>query len=409
MTTSSVENSSQLAIHNGHPIRNKPMPARNAMGSHEKTMINEVYEWYHAQGLDPGYQGHFEEMYCQAIVESMGGRGYADAVATGTAALYVALAALDLPKGSDVLVSPITDPGTLSAIILLGLRPKLLDSKAHHYNTGFTEVSSRLDSKTSCALIVHAAGQAINDIEKIVDYCHQHNVKVLEDCSQAHGARVDDQCVGTFGDIAAFSTMYRKASITGPTGGFIYTHDQSYYHQALAHADRGKPRWQEDFDDRDPSQFLFPAMNLHANEIGCAIGLASWKRLPETIKNRQHFVAQLVQKLIAQSTVCRALPPTNFDSPFYHPIFVDLDRIKCAKIELANAIRAEGIGLNPHYHYLVEDWPWIHPYLADDFQCHQARGARDQSFCLYLNEHYGQQELDDIIAAILKVENYFLK
>src|SRR3990167_2292727 len=107
-TTYSTKNSQTLAIHGSTPVRQTPMPARQAIGIHEKHMIDKVYEWYRNQNMDAGYQGYFEEWYCHQIVNRMGG-GYADAVATGTAALYVALLALNLPKKSEVLVSPITD------------------------------------------------------------------------------------------------------------------------------------------------------------------------------------------------------------------------------------------------------------------------------------------------------------
>ena len=92
------------------------MPARFALGDGEVQMIQEAIAFYRAKKIDPGYQEHFEKLYTDGFVAMMGG-GYADAVASGTAALYVSLAALDLPKGSEVLVSPITDPGTLSAIV----------------------------------------------------------------------------------------------------------------------------------------------------------------------------------------------------------------------------------------------------------------------------------------------------
>lgn len=408
MSISSLEQIDCLAIHGGTPIRQAPMPARYAFDIQDRKIIDEVFDWYYQRGEDPGYQGHFEELYCKEITGYMGG-GYADAVATGTASLFVALAALDLPKQSDVLVSPITDPGTLSAIILLGLRPKLVDTSPNNYNICLDTIKTRIDKNTACLLLVHAAGQAVADIQNIANFCHERGIKLLEDCSQSHGARAQGQLVGTFGDIAAFSTMYRKASITGPTGGFVYTKNEHYYQQALAHADRGKPRWITDFNDRDPSQFLFPALNLHLGEIGCAIGVASWKRLPETIRKRQDFVKKLAVQIANNSKICSGLPINGSESPFYYPIFVDTTKITVSKIDFAKALMAEGIPLNPHYLYLVEDWPWLKPYLVDDFKCQEARNARDRSFCLYLNENYTEMEVRDIITAIQKVENYFIK
>src|SRR5262249_19512815 len=116
-----------LAIEGGPKTREAPMPPRMAIGHAERAMIDEALAYYADRKVDPGYQGPYEERYCKAFAEALGG-GYADAVATGTAAIYVALAALGLRRGSEVLVSPITDPGTLSAIILQGFVPRLVDS-----------------------------------------------------------------------------------------------------------------------------------------------------------------------------------------------------------------------------------------------------------------------------------------
>jgi len=368
-------------------------------------MIGEVIRHYRAIGLDPGFQGEFERRYTDAFADSLGG-GYADAVGSGTLALYVALAALDLPEGSEVLVSPITDPGTISAIILNRLRPRLADSRADSYNLGATEFEQRLGSGVRAACIVHSIGQAA-PIEAIVEIARRHKVALLEDCSQSHGATRNRQPVGSFGDIAAFSTMYRKAHIAGACGGVVFTRDLELHRRALAHADRGKPRWREDFDDRNPNQFLFPALNHHTDEISCGIGWASLARLAETIKRRQTFVAEFAGLLAQESSACAPYAHSDQDSPFIFPVLVDPARVSCSATEFAEAVRAEGIGLNPHYEYVVSEWPWVRRYLADGFETPNARRIRDRSFCLYLNENYGSTEAKDAVEAIVKVERHF--
>ena len=95
------------------------------------------------------------------------------------------------------------------------------------------------------------------------------------------------------------------------------------------------------------------------------------------------------------------------DAPFVYPILVDVERISCSKEHFANAVLAEGIGLNPHYRYLVSDWPWLKQYLPDDFNTPNARAIRDRSFMLYVNENYGNSEAADCTKAIVKVESYF--
>ena len=402
--TSSRSIADTLAVNGGSPLRSDPMPPRRALENAERAMIDEVLDYYASKGLDPGYQGVYEERYCDAFAATLGG-GFADAVATGTAAIYVALAALDLDKGSEVLVSPITDPGTLSAIILAGLVPRLVDSAPNSFNIDLEQVAKRTGAKCSALVAVHAAGRPIGEIAAITEFCHARGIRVLEDCSQAHGATIDDRPLGTIGDIAAFSTMYRKAHITGGSGGVVFSRDRDLYHLAMAHADRGKPRWIDAFDDRDPNGFLFPALNLHTDEISCAIGIASLDRMPASIMRRLAFIAGITTQIDRDSRACRSYGHGPGDSPFYYPVFVEPANISCSKIEFTAALLAEGIGLNPHYQYVAADWPWLAPYLADDFATPQARSARDRCFALYVNENYGEREIDDVIDAICKVES----
>lgn len=397
----------KLAIHGGTPVRAAPMPPRLALGKDERLMLQEVLDHYAGRKVDPGYQDVFEKLYTDRFVEMMGG-GYADAVATGTGALYVAIAALELPKGSEVIVSPITDPGTLSAIVLNGLKPRLADARPGSYNIGPEQFVERLTPNVSAAVIVHAIGFAA-DISQIVEAAHARGVKVVEDCSQSHFAKHKTRPVGTFGDIAAFSTMYRKAHMSGPSGGIVYSRNLDLFRNALAHADRGKPRWREDFDDRDPSTYIAPALNFNANELACAIGCASLNRLPITITNRLAFVSDFVARLTDRTEICRPHRFMPTASPFIFPVIVDPESIACSKIEFANAVRAEGIDLSPHYRYVVAEWPFIRPYLADDFGTPNARDFRDRTFNLYLNENYGEQESRDAVKAIVKVEKHFKK
>jgi len=388
-------------------IRKKPMPSRKALGTKERKKIFEVLNYYKKKNIDPGYQGFFENIFCKKFSKIMGG-GYADAVATGTSAIYVALAALELPKKSDVLVSPVTDPGTISAIILNDLKPKLLDSHKNSYDINIEEIKKRSNKKTSCILVVHSLGRP-TPMRDIVKFAKKKSIKILEDCSQAHGAKISGKRVGAFGDVAAFSTMYRKTTITGASGGVVYTKNKELYKKVLAYADRGKPRWKKNFDDRNPSQYLFPALNLHTDEISCAIGISSLERLDKVRKARFKYVKEVSNLLKNYSKCCLPYGCSKNDSPFTYPIIVKTERIKLSKINFAKEILKEGIGLNPHYQYLVEDWLWVRKYLRDNYKTKNARKVRDKSFNLYLNENYGAQEVKDTVNAILKVEKKFSK
>ena len=189
----------------------------------------------------------------------------------------------------------------------------------------------------------------------------------------------------------------------------MFTKDLELHHLAVAHADRGKPRWREEFSDRDPSAYLFPALNHNTDEISCAIGLASLGRLRGTIIGRLAFVSDFVARLVDASNVCSPYPFSPTNSPFFYPVMLDCDAVTCSKIEFAEAVRAEGIDLNPHYRFVVSDWPYIRPYLADDFDAPNAHDICNRSFNLYLNERYGEREARDAVKAIVKVEKHFVR
>ena len=98
----------------------------------------------------------------------------------------------------------------------------------------------------------------------------------------------------------------------------------------------------DDFDDRNPATYLAPALNHHTDEISCAIGLASLKRLPSTMVSRLAFVSDFVARLYDASDVCRGYRFMPTSSPFYFPVIVDVDAISCSKIEFAEAVRRRG-------------------------------------------------------------------
>jgi dTDP-4-amino-4,6-dideoxygalactose transaminase len=198
--------------------------------------------------------------------------------------------------------------------------------------------------------------------------------------------------------------MYRKAHATGGCGGVVFTRDEGLYRLVRAHADRGKPFWRPDFNEKDPTTFLFPALNFHQDEMACAIGLSSLQRLDDTIRRRTDFLRILGASVTQHSTVCSPTEVSDDDSPFFHPIRVDATRIACSKREFAEAVRAEGIDLNPNYMYVVGEWPWAAPHLGDGFVARNAIAYRDSTFNILFNEQYGAREAEDIAQAIAKVE-----
>ncbi|KZN47190.1 DegT/DnrJ/EryC1/StrS family aminotransferase [Pseudoalteromonas luteoviolacea] len=392
-----------LAIHGGEKQINTPMPKRVAFGKQEIAALNAAISHYSTQDLDPGYYGPYEKQYCEQFSRYMGD-GYTVAVATGTAALYVAIAALELPENSHIVMSPITDPGSFNAAVLQGFKVSLADTHSDSLNTSWEQIEKVITPETSAILLVHCAG--INaDIENIAKKAKARNIKLIEDCSQSPGAEFNGRKLGSFGDICALSTMYRKSLASGGSGGLIFTTNEQLYYKALSYGDRGKDFENPDYQERNAEAYLFPALNWNTNELSCAIGIASLQRLDDTIRKRSAFCKEMTS-LLQNSKLCHVPPFIQGTSPFFLTVYMKDTSVD--KETFCNALLAEGVELNPHYRFVIAQWAWAHPYLTEHKYTPNAQAARDKSFNIYLNENYTADTANAIFAAISKVENYYI-
>ncbi|QJT07629.1 glutamine--scyllo-inositol aminotransferase [Oceanidesulfovibrio marinus] len=393
----------QLAIHGGTPVRTTPFPGRRLFGEDELEAVTNVFRHAWDTGRDFGYQGPFEDEYVADFCAMQGG-GFADAVSSGTSAVLIALAALELPGGSEIICSPVTDPGGLTPALWLGLHPIIADAAPGGFNVDAERIAQVLTPRTKALLLTHAGGIPI-DMEPVAALAREHDLCIVEDCSQAHGARVNATPVGCFSDIAAFSTMFSKNHASGGCGGLVYTQDKQRYDTVRAFSDRGKPFARQDFDPKNPAHFLFPALNLNQDELSCAIGRSTLRRLPQTILRRRAIIEQ-VREQIDASSVLRILRPARHleDSPFFMTVCVDTDKITCSKLEFARAVQAEGIPINPDYRYVVSEWPWLAPHCATPPSTPHAVSFRESSFNILFNERFSDNDAKDIATALLKVE-----
>lgn len=395
---------SALAINGGSPVRSQPFPYRALFGDTEFQQVREVFDHARETGQDFGYQGPFEERYTEAFSRYQGG-GLTDAVCSGTAAVYVALRALELPPDSEIIVSPVTDPGSIAAAVLQGFRLIICDSAQDSFNVGVSEFQDAVGTKTRAAILTHAGGVPF-EAETIAQVARTNGIKLIEDCSQAHGGERRGTKVGCFGELAVFSTMFSKNHATGGCGGLVYTEDRSLYWKVRAHADRGKQPTIAGFDPKDPACFLGPALNLNQDEISCAIGLAGLDRLEATIEKRRNIVDRINSGLKTARSLRGICAPLNSrPSYFFHTIQVDLARLTVDKVTFAQAVAAEGIGVNPDYRYVLSEWPWLDPFLLDRSRSQNAKAFRNCSFNLLFNERYSSDDVDDVIEALLKVDD----
>ncbi len=399
---SALINSGTLAIDGGPPTRQGPPPPRRAFGEAELAAVRDVFEESWRSGVDFGIEGIFERRFTERYAAYHGG-GFADGVNAGSTALYVALAAMDLPRGSDVIVSPVTNAADPMAVALLGLRPVVADSAPDRFNVDAQSLAAAITPATKAALLTHSAGLPM-EMDPIMALAEAHGIAIIEDTSQAHGATLNGQPVGTWGRSAAASTGFTKTLATGGRGGVIYTRDEALHWSMRAHADRGKPLQRPDFDQRHAETFQFPALNFNMDELSAAIGLSLLERL-DAINARRLALFERIRDGLVDCPAVRPLSPPKGSAPafFYATMLVEPAALRVDAQEFAEAVAAEGIWLNPHYRELVAEWPWYRDLTGGAFPTPNAVACRDRSFNLLFHEGFADSDADDIVAAILKV------
>jgi len=156
---------------------------------------------------------------------------HAIALANGTVALELALRVLGIGPGDEVIVTPRSFIASASCIVLQGAHPVFADVDRDSQNITVESIRRVLSPQTKAIIAVHLAGWPC-DMDTIMELAHQHKLKVIEDCAQAHGAQYKNRYVGSFGHAAAFSFCQDKIMTTGGEGGMLLTDDDDIWSSA---------------------------------------------------------------------------------------------------------------------------------------------------------------------------------
>jgi dTDP-4-amino-4,6-dideoxygalactose transaminase len=245
---------------------------------------------------------------------------------------------------------------------------------------------------------------------------------VIEDCAQAHGARIDGRLVGSFGKVAAFSTMGGKHHCTGGQGGVVFTTDEDLYWRSRRASDRGKPFGLES------SRNCIAALNLNLNDFAAAIGRVQLAKLPGIVARRRGVVADLSERFAELRSLVIPEQVAGAESSYWFwRLGVSTEDLTCDKQTYCQALQEEGLLLRPQYDFLphtfewfterrvfgTSGYPWSAPEYHGDrersFACPNANAADSRHFLLTVLESWGPEEVDDIAAAFEKVERAYLK
>ena len=291
-----------------------------------------------------GEEGRLFEQEFAAFI----GTHYAVALANGTVALELALYALGIGPGDEVIVPSRTFIASASCAAMRGAVPVCVDVDRDSQTLTADTIRPALSHRTKAIIAVHLAGWPC-DMDSILSLARPLGIKVIEDCAQALGATYKNRPVGSLGDAAAFSFCQDKILTTGGEGGMITTNDEEVWKCAWSFKDHGKS-----FEDADQSQHPAEFRWLHDSfgtnwrltEMQSAIGRVLLRKLPQMVSKRRALANILTSHFSRNPLLRITLPPDQIGHAYYkHYAFLRPGRLTddWNRDRMIAAISAEGI------------------------------------------------------------------
>ncbi len=406
----------RLAIAGGQPVRTTPLPSvmdawGRTFGAEELALLEEVIR-SGCLGRNGGTMVRRLEVAFAAWV----GADHCVASTSGTAALHLAVGALHLNPGDEVITTPITDFGTVIPILMQNAIPVFADIDPENWCLDPADVARKITARTRAIIVVHLFGQPA-DLAPLQALAQEHSLTLIEDCSQAYGTRYQGRPVGIQGQIGCYSLQQSK-HISAGDGGLTITNDPNLARQMRLFSDKGWPR------DDGPRTHLFLAPNYRMTELQGAVALAQLQKVDTIIGKRREIAAQL-DACISDLPGLRTpqYHPADLVSYWLYPVHYDERVFNRPVHEFCQAMRAEGMPLSPGYvrpvyhtpvlrelrTYGESGFPFNSPYTTrtgaeyTTALCPQAEVMISRMLTIGINEGWTAADLADVDQALSKV------
>ena len=329
----------------------------------------------------------FEEKFANWI-----GAKYGIATNSGTSALHVALLACGIGEGDEVITTPFTFIASGNAIVYTGATPVFADIDLDTYTIDPDKIEDLITDKTKAILPVQLYGQAA-DMDKIREIAEKHDLKIIEDAAQAHGAEYNGEKVGTLGDIACFS-FYPTKNMTTSEGGMITTNDEELAKKAqMFRAHGASERYHHDEI----------GYNFRMTDIAAAIGLAQLNVIDEFNNKRISNANYLNEQLKDVEGIVTPKSPDNYKH-VYHQYTIRVE--KGNRDDWVEFLTNKGIGTGIHYPIPLYNQP-IYKKLGIEGDCPLAEKAADNVISLPVHPSLTKEDLDLVVDAVKEASAKF--
>ena len=284
--------------------------------------------------------GRYIQQFEQEFSQFCGTR-YGVATSNGTTALHLALVTLGIGAGHEVLVPDLTFVATANAVTYAGARPVLVDVDPITWTMDAAQIELHITPATRAIIPVHLYGHPA-DMDPICQIARRHNLYVIEDAAEAHGARYKGRRAGSLGDIACFSFYANKVITTGE-GGMILTDNAGWAEQAA---------WLRDHGMSKERRYYHPVIgyNYRMTNLQAALGVAQMERIEEFIERKRTQAALYNQHLRGiPGVTLPAEAPWAYNIYWMYSILIDEGAFGCDAATLMSRLRQQGIDSRPFF------------------------------------------------------------
>ena len=362
-------------------------------------LLNGNEKRYLCECIDAGWissEGPFVKEFEQKMCERSG-RKYGVAVSNGTAALEVAVQALGIGEGDEVIMPTFTIISCAMAVTKLGAIPVLVDSDLSTWNMNVSEIEAKITDKTKAIMMVHLYGLPV-EADKILQLAKRYQLKVIEDAAEMHGQTYCGKPCGSFGDISTFSFYPNKLVTTGE-GGMIVTDDEKL-------ADRC--RMIRNLCFRKDVRYVHDEIsdNYRFTNLQAAVGLAQLERMDEFIERKRAMGKYYTQMLQDVKGLILPVANTDYADNIYWVYGIVLEEtIDLDNKELQRLLAVEGIGSRTFFWCIHEQPVYIKAGLFKGEKYSNAEYLARKGFYIPSGLSLTEEQMEQVVRKLKKVIN----